>query len=73
MAGKQTLATASDVLADLTQLARKGVISYVLPAVPFGEGFTVGTSFGPVALSHDSATSFVLWTVQAGVWQSQVN
>jgi len=58
----------AQTLQDLTDLARRGIISYVLPWVPLGTGFTVGTRWGPVYLGPESADAFITTAAQAGAW-----
>jgi hypothetical protein len=57
-----------DTLADLTDLAHRGVIRWVLPVVPVGTGYTIGTRSGPVLIQPEAADAFITTAAQAGAW-----
>jgi hypothetical protein len=56
------------LLFELTQLAKKGLISYVLPALPMGSGFIVGWADRETQLAPEQVDKFVIAAVQAGVY-----
>jgi hypothetical protein len=56
------------LLVELTHLTRKGLLDYVLPAVPVGSGFVVGFKDGPQRLEPEQVDRLVLAAMQAGVY-----